>query len=645
MTLQGYTAEQLSNETIKKILINHKLINNNPEYKLLESTKNGDLAAVAAILEVDPDLVNCRDLDGRQSTPLHFAAGYNHVAVAELLLAKGAEIHARDKGGLVPLHNACSYGHYEMAELLVRNGANVNVTDIWKYSPLHEAASKCKVEIVRLLLKHGADVTKRNRNDETPLDLVKEENEEVRDLLMGEAALLDAAKRGQLSRVKRLLTSQNVNCRDPEGRNSTALHLAAGYNNLEVAEYLLQNGAQVNAPDKGGLIPLHNAASYGHLDVAALLIKYQTNINATDRWGFTPLHEAAQKGRTPLCALLLSHGADSTMCNFEGQTALDLATADDVRCLLLDAMAPNLPSCEPPSSSSARVNHSNNSSSKSVTKSSEPNTVEGPIVSTEIPPATALLMLQRNSANVNEDNTPDSNRPDGNSHVTNICIKHNRKRFTNRSSVKTTKTNTNNSSNSSPAIAASSSNSVSGTPSNDHRSSHVSGEHTTVAASSGKQIVSISSYIGGTLPPISIHQFLTNLQLPQLIELFENEMITLDILAEMGHEELKQIGVSAYGHRHKLLKAVEKLILATAAQQNNSAMSPAARQPQQPEQESVQPLKNSQTTNLLELQPGTMEYELVEDEMQSTIKAHKDGGNSGGIFNRFVSPFNRLLTI
>lgn len=37
----------------------------------------------------------------------------------------------------------------------------------------------------------------------------------------------------------------------------------AGYNNVEVAEFLLENGADVNAQDKGGLIPLHNASSYG----------------------------------------------------------------------------------------------------------------------------------------------------------------------------------------------------------------------------------------------------------------------------------------------------------------------------------------------------------------------------------------------
>ena len=178
--------------------------------------------------------------------------------------------------------------------------------------------------------QHGADPTKKNRDGATPLDLVKESDQDVADLLRGNAALLDAAKKGNLARIQRLLTTENMNCRDLQGRNSTPLHLAgtyvrawknccrcscdllsshsftAGYNNIEVAEYLLERGADVNAQDKGGLIPLHNASSYGHLDIAALLIKYNTAVNATDKWGFTPLHEAAQKGRTQLSALLVS---------------------------------------------------------------------------------------------------------------------------------------------------------------------------------------------------------------------------------------------------------------------------------------------------------------------------------------------------
>lgn len=36
--------------------------------------------------------------------------------------------------------------------------------------------------------------------------------------------------------------------------------------------------------------------------------------------------------------------------------------------------------------------------------------------------------------------------------------------------------------------------------------------------------------------------------------------ISLDVLADMGHEELKEIGINAYGHRHKLIKGVERLL-------------------------------------------------------------------------------------
>lgn len=78
--------------------------------------------------------------------------------------------------------------------------------------------------------------------------------------------LFDACRIGNIMKVKKLINKsklENINCRDSQGRNSTPLHLAAGYNNIEVAEYLLNKGADVNAPDKGGLIPLHNAASYG----------------------------------------------------------------------------------------------------------------------------------------------------------------------------------------------------------------------------------------------------------------------------------------------------------------------------------------------------------------------------------------------
>ena len=72
------------------------------------------------------------------------------------------------------------------------------------------------------------------------------------------------------------------------------------------------------------------------------MIKYKADVNAKDRWGFTPLHEAAHKGRTQLCSLLILHGADPLICNQNGETPLELASAADVRSLLMDAMPPSM---------------------------------------------------------------------------------------------------------------------------------------------------------------------------------------------------------------------------------------------------------------------------------------------------------------
>lgn len=68
------------------------------ECQLLEAAKSGDLDQVQRLLSSFPHIVNCRDLDGRHSTPLHFASGYNRVSVVEYLLQLGADVHAKDKG-------------------------------------------------------------------------------------------------------------------------------------------------------------------------------------------------------------------------------------------------------------------------------------------------------------------------------------------------------------------------------------------------------------------------------------------------------------------------------------------------------------------------------------------------------------------
>ncbi|XP_078717480.1 poly [ADP-ribose] polymerase tankyrase-2-like isoform X1 [Lampetra fluviatilis] len=632
-SLQGFTAAQLGNESVQQILHESSLPvrNSDVEHQLLEAAKAGDLDTVKLWEETgDPggnpcrtggehtnstqkgarvgnrtqallsqlcttQTVNCRDMEGRHSTPLHFAAGYNRVSVVEYLLQHGADVHAKDKGGLVPLHNACSYGHYEVAELLVKRGAVVNVADLWKFTPLHEAAAKGKYEICKLLLKHGADPTKKNRDGNTPLDLVKEGDTDIQDLLRGDAALLDAAKKGCLARVQKLCSGENVNCRDSQGRNSTPLHLAAGYNNLEVAEYLLEHGADVNAQDKGGLIPLHNAASYGHVDIAALLIKYSACVNATDKWAFTPLHEAAQKGRTQLCALLLAHGADPSMKNQEGQTPLDLATADDVRALLIDAMPPEaLPVTHKPPSI--------------------------PTIAATSAAATAALALGPTAALASLAPSPVPSGASASGVGGGVPL------LASPSST--------------PASlsAASSMDSLTGAcgvaPSPVPAGAIGAAGDGTLLGACG-----VSAADGATGPAdkpdrsadfeipgldMNINMFLKGLGLDHLRDIFEKEQITLDVLADMGHEELKEIGINAYGHRHKLIKGVERLL---GAQQGGLAY-PGANP-------YLSYHTTAQGTLLIDLPPDDKEYQSVEDEMQSTIREHKDGGQAGGVFNRY----------
>lgn len=131
------------------------------------------------------------------------------------------------------------------------------------------------------LLQHGANAELRNSENKTPLDLA---DANTKPILTGEHRkdeLLEAARLGDEQRLLELLNPLNVNCHASDGRRSTPLHLASGYNRIRVVQILLQHGADVHAKDKGGLVPLHNSSSYGHLEVSQLLIKAGANVNAS----------------------------------------------------------------------------------------------------------------------------------------------------------------------------------------------------------------------------------------------------------------------------------------------------------------------------------------------------------------------------
>src|SRR6185437_14659319 len=74
-----------------------------------DAVQSGDLEKVKALLKTNRDLVFSKDKDG--DTPLHIAAIYDRVDVAQSLLAKGAKINVEGHEGMTPLHYAAAYNH------------------------------------------------------------------------------------------------------------------------------------------------------------------------------------------------------------------------------------------------------------------------------------------------------------------------------------------------------------------------------------------------------------------------------------------------------------------------------------------------------------------------------------------------------
>ncbi len=106
-------------------------------------------------------------------TPLHLACFFGHKSCAEILLAHGADVHARSRNDMqnTPLHAAAAGRSRDAVAVLLAHGADVNARQHGGWTALHAAAQNGDVETVTLLLAHGADPECRAENNQKPLDL------------------------------------------------------------------------------------------------------------------------------------------------------------------------------------------------------------------------------------------------------------------------------------------------------------------------------------------------------------------------------------------------------------------------------------------------------------------------------------------
>jgi len=157
---------------------------------------------------------------------------------------------------------------------------------------LHEASAQGNLTMVDLLLRLGADPNAQDGGGHTPLYCLANEYR--------------ASDGGD---VVRALTHSGANVNANDGvKHCTALHMAARRGNLEIAEVLLDCGADIDARDCLGDTPLRRSVNCGQMQVASLLLATGADVYSTGSRGLTPLLAA----RTEKMKQLLRSHSDSS---------------------------------------------------------------------------------------------------------------------------------------------------------------------------------------------------------------------------------------------------------------------------------------------------------------------------------------------
>jgi ankyrin repeat protein len=267
------------------------------------------------MLHADPRLLTTKsvlDPAGRKREPLAHALIYGHKEIATFLLAQGADINAQSDDGLSMLHLALGAQQNELARWLVAQGAAV---DIWAAAllgdlPLVQAFVEADpslvharwvvgatllhiaatVPLAQYLLTQGADSQMRTGQMAlTPLGWHASVNHhELVQFYVDQGYKAEnifiACAIGDLAQVQAFLTDEPalLYARDPE-RNHSLLHFAALGGHCAVAQFLLEQGIDVNdGVAEGVLTPLPVAIQCNQVEMVQFLIQAGADLTLKD---------------------------------------------------------------------------------------------------------------------------------------------------------------------------------------------------------------------------------------------------------------------------------------------------------------------------------------------------------------------------
>jgi uncharacterized protein len=338
------------------------------ESSLSEAIQAGDRQAIQKLLK-DPAAVKATDADG--TTPLHWAVRADDMETSKALLNAGANASAANRYGVTPLSLAAVNGNAALIEALLAAGASANTVVSKGQTVLMTAARTGNAAAARVLIEHGADVNARESQlGETALMWGSSTIQFPKDRFGLEGVLtilphgnwtplMYAARDGGADAARALARAgADVNATDPDG--TTALILAIMNSHYDTANVILEAGADPNITDKAGMAALYAAVDMSSLgevygmpprkvndtltptDLMSRLIAKGAVVDALLKTptlqrnhtpgegqlgaGTTPLMRAARNGDYAAMKILLAAGADPTLKQPRGTTALMMAS-------------------------------------------------------------------------------------------------------------------------------------------------------------------------------------------------------------------------------------------------------------------------------------------------------------------------------
>lgn len=177
-----------------------------------------------------------------------------------------------------------------------------SISNAGSYDDFFTAIKQDKPEVIRALLNRGFDP-----NTVGP---------------SGDYGLILAIREPSFRVVDALLDSPATKVEVRTAKDESPLMLAALKGYAAMCQKLIARDADVNKP---GWTPLHYAATGGHLEVMRMLLENSAYIDAASPNGSTPLMMASMYGTTESVKLLLEAGADPTLKNTLGLSAIDFA--------------------------------------------------------------------------------------------------------------------------------------------------------------------------------------------------------------------------------------------------------------------------------------------------------------------------------